>query len=195
MLTDAGKVARTFAEPGAMTCCDHIQTTRFTRRRAMQAVALGAGVGLMTTLAPGVASARGDTEMLLLSCMDYRLANDIEACMAARGLREKYDHIVLAGTSLGALNDKFPAWSEVFWQHLDPAIGLHEAHRVMILDHRDCGAYKMILGEATVKDADTELKSHVKQLYAVRSAILAKHPHMEVEIGLMALGGTVLQIV
>jgi hypothetical protein len=65
----------------------------------------------------------------------------------------------------------------------------------MLLDHRDCGAYKMILGEAAVKDADTELKSHVKQLYAVRNAILAKHPHMEVEIGLMALDGAVLQIV
>lgn len=178
-----------------MTCCDHISMPRFTRRRAMQAMALGAGVSLLTTLQPGVARAGGHTEMLLLSCMDFRLANDIEAYMTARGLREKYDHVVLAGASLGALNDKFPAWSEVFWQHLDLAISLHEVHRVMILDHRDCGAYRMILGEAAVKDADTELKSHIKQLYAVRSAILARHPHMEVEIGLMALDGAVMQIV
>lgn len=178
-----------------MTCCDHISMPRFTRRRAMQAMALGAGVSLLTTLQPGVARAGGHTEMLLLSCMDFRLANDIEAYMTARGLREKYDHVVLAGASLGALNDKFPAWSEVFWQHLDLAISLHEVHRVMILDHRHCGAYRMILGEAAVKDADTELKSHIKQLYAVRSAILARHPHMEVEIGLMALDGAVMQIV
>ena len=133
--------------------------------------------------------------MLLLTCMDFRLVDDIETYMNARGLKDKYDHIVLAGASLGALNDRFPAWSEVFWQHLDLAIQLHEVHRVMLLDHRDCGAYKMILGDAAVKDADTELKSHVKQLYAVRSAILAKHPHMEVEVGLMALDGSVLQVV
>jgi len=178
-----------------MTCCDHIQSPRMTRRKAMQAVALGAGVSLLSTLQPGVARAGGHTEMLLLTCMDFRLVDDVETYMNARGLKDKYDHVVLAGASLGALNDRFPAWSEVFWQHLDLAISLHEVHRVMILDHRDCGAYKMILGEPAVKDADTELKSHVKQLYAVRSAILVKHPHMEVEIGLMALDGTVLQVV
>ncbi|MDP1739257.1 MAG: hypothetical protein Q8L23_17670 [Caulobacter sp.] len=166
-----------------------------TRRRAMQAVALGAGVSLLTTLQPSVARAGGHTEMLLLTCMDFRLVDDIETYMNARGLTGKYDHVVLAGAALGALNDRFPAWSEVFWQHLDLAIELHEVHRVMLLDHRDCGAYKMILGEAAVKDADTELKSHVKQLYALRSAILVKHPHMEVEIGLMSLDGVVTQIV
>ncbi|MFZ5670155.1 MAG: carbonic anhydrase [Pseudomonadota bacterium] len=165
------------------------------RRRALQAVALGAGVSLLSTLQPGVARAGGHTEMLLLTCMDYRLVNDVEAYMNARGLREKYDHIVLAGASLGALNDRFPAWSEVFWQHLDLAVELHHVHRVMILDHRDCGAYKMILGEAAVKDAESELKAHVKQLYAVRAAILGRHPEMEVEVGLMGLDGKVTQIV
>ncbi|MFZ4605969.1 MAG: carbonic anhydrase [Caulobacter sp.] len=178
-----------------MTCCNAIQPAPMSRRRALQAVALGAGVSLLSMLRPGVAKAGGHTEMLLLTCMDFRLANEIEAYMDARGLRDKYDHVVLAGASLGALNDRFPAWTEVFWQHLDLAIELHEVHRVMVLDHRDCGAYKMILGEASVKDPETELKSHVKQLYALRSAILAKHPHMEVEIGLMALDGAVMQIV
>ena len=161
----------------------------------MQTMALGAGVSLLSTLQPGVARAGGHTEMLLLTCMDFRLVNEIESYMEARGLKDRYDHVVLAGASLGALNDRFPAWSEVFWQHLDLAIELHEVHRVMVLDHRDCGAYRMILGDAAVKDAETELKSHVKQLYALRSAILTRHPHMEVEIGLMALDGAVSQIV
>jgi hypothetical protein len=178
-----------------MTCCDTVRPVTMSRRRAMQAVALGGGVALMSTLVPGVTRAGGHTEMLLLTCMDYRLTHEIEAYMEARGLAHKYDHVVLAGASLGALNDRFPAWADVFWTHLDLAIQLHQVHRVMILDHRDCGAYKMILGEAAVKDADAELKAHVKQLYAVRAAILARKPELEVEIGLMALDGKVLQIV
>lgn len=178
-----------------MTCCDHLPTPGFTRRRALQTIALGAGVSLLSTLKPGVARASGHAEALLLTCMDFRLANEVEAYMTARGLRDNYDQVILAGASLGALNDRFPAWSEVFWQHLDLAVQLHEVHRVIVIDHRDCGAYKMIMGEAAVKDADTELKTHVKQLYALRSAILARHPHMEVEIGLMSLDGTVQQIV
>lgn len=173
-----------------MTCCDHGRAV--SRRGVLGGLALGAG-GL--ALAPTVARAGGHAEALLLTCMDFRLANEIEEYMTARGLRDRYDHVVLAGASLGAFNDRFPAWSEVFWGHLDLAIKLHEVHRVIVLDHRDCGAYKMVLGEAAVKDADTELKSHVKQLYAFRTAVLTRHPHMEVEIGLMGLDGKVMQIV
>lgn len=161
----------------------------------MQAVALGGGAALLTTLAPGVSKAGGHTEMLLLTCMDFRLTGAVEDYMEARGLAGKFDHVVLAGASLGALNDRFPAWADVFWAHLDLAIQLHEVHRVMIIDHRDCGVYKMILGEASVKDADIELKTHVKQLYALRSAIQTRKPGLEVEIGLMDLQGRVLQIV
>lgn len=178
-----------------MNCCDHLHPKTVSRRQAMQAVALGSGAALLTTLAPGVSRAGGHTEMLLLTCMDFRLTGAVDNYMEARGLAGKFDHVILAGASLGALNDRFPAWAEVFWAHLDLAIQLHDVHRVMIIDHRDCGAYKMILGEATVKDADTELKTHVKQLYALRSAIQTRKPGMEVEIGLMDLQGRVLQIV
>jgi hypothetical protein len=167
-----------------MSCCDHLRPKTVSRRQA-----------LLTTLAPGVSKAGGHTEMLLLTCMDFRLTGAVDNYMEARGLAGKFDHVILAGASLGALNDRFPAWADVFWAHLDLAIQLHDVHRVMIIDHRDCGAYKMILGEATVKDADTELKTHVKQLYALRSAIQTRKPGMEVEIGLMDLQGRVLQVV
>ena len=179
-----------------MTCCEvHTAWPELSRRKVLSAAALGAGVSLLTSFTPGLARAAGHTEALLLTCMDYRLTQEVERYMDRRGLKHKYDHVILAGASLGALNDKYPAWSEVFWAHLDLAMKLHDVHRVIILDHRDCGAYKLILGEAAVKDAETELKSHVKQLYALRSAIVTRHRDMEVEIGLMSLDGTVTQIV
>lgn len=179
-----------------MTCLHTIRPAAApTRRKAMQAIALGAGATLLSTLAPGVSRAGGHTEMLLLTCMDYRLTGAVENYMEARGLAHKFDHVILAGASLGALNDKYPAWADVFWTHLDLAISLHSVHRVMVLDHRDCGAYKLILGEAAVKDPEAELKAHVKQLYALRSAIQTRKPGMEVEIGLMDLDGRVMQIV
>jgi hypothetical protein len=170
-----------------MSCCEHHGAV--SRRGLLGGLALGVG------LVAGPVRASGHAEALLLTCMDFRLVNEIERYMEARGLKDRYDHVILAGASLGALNDRFPAWGEVFWTHLDLAIQLHEVHRVIVLDHRDCGAYKMIIGEAQVKDPEAELKAHVKQLYAFRTAVLARHPHMEVEIGLMALDGTVAQIV
>src|SRR5690606_27725065 len=72
------------------------------RRQFLQLAALGAGASLLAITA-GVprAQAAGNTEALLLSCMDFRLMDEIERYMSGRGLRDKYDHIVLAGASLG----------------------------------------------------------------------------------------------
>lgn len=189
----AGESGRYFLRGTIMTCdCNSLGRWPVVTRRAALGGAVAAGLAAMV---PAAAYAGGHCEALLLTCMDYRLDNEVTAYMDARGLRDKYDHVILAGASLGALNDKFPAWKDVFMTHIDLAVQLHEVHRVIILDHRDCGAYKLVLGEAAVKDPETELKSHVNQLYAVRSAILTKHPHMEVEIGLMGLDGKVLQVV
>ena len=178
-----------------MTCCPQRSWPQLSRRSLMGAIALGGGVTLMSGLTPGVARASGHAEALLLTCMDYRLVNEVEAYMTKRGMRDKYDHMILAGASLGALNDKYAVWNEVFWTHLDLAVQLHEVHRLIVIDHRDCGAYKLVLGEAAVKDADSEFKSHVKQLYALRSQVTTKHPHIEVELGLMGLDGAVTQVV
>lgn len=179
-----------------MTCCSrHARWPAISRRAALGGLVAGAGAAGLAAFAPGVARAAGHTEALLLTCMDYRLTHHIETYMSLRGLRDKYDHVVLAGASLGAVNDRYPAWAETFWVHLDLAIQLHDVHRVMVLDHRDCGAYKMLLGEAAVKDPEVELKTHVAKLYELRSAVVARHPGMEVEIGLMALDGKVTQIV
>ncbi len=103
----------------------------------------------------------------------------------------KYDHVVLAGASLGALTDKQKAWGETFWGHLGVAMDLHHIHKVIVLDHRDCGAYKVFLGEAVVKDAKTELATHTTYLRQMRDQIEAKHAALEVELLLMSLDGKV----
>ncbi len=174
-------------------CCSH-KVAGFSRRQAFGMIALGGGVSLLSTLAPGVARARGHTDMLLLTCMDYRLTEETIAYMDGRGLRDKYDHVVLAGASLGALTDKYPSWGETFWSHLDVAINLHAIHKVMVLDHRDCGAYKVILGANAVDSPDKELAAHTQALHALQKEIKRRHEHLEVELGLMALDGKVQEI-
>src|SRR5687767_3220426 len=104
------------------------------RRRLLQLAALGAGVSLLT---PFAARAAKNVDALLLSCMDYRLMDDIERYMSGRGLRDNYDHIILAGASLGAVTDKYPAWNQTFWEHLGAAIQLHNIQTVVLMDHRD----------------------------------------------------------
>ena len=66
-----------------------------------------AGIGGLATLAGATLPFRyvfaaGQADALLLSCMDYRLLDATARYMAAHGLKGKYDHVILAGASLGA---------------------------------------------------------------------------------------------
>jgi hypothetical protein len=123
--------------------------------------------------------------------MDYRLVEATGHYMASRGLKGKYDHLILAGAALGALTDKFPSWNQTFWDHLGVAIDLHKIHKVLVLDHRDCGAYKVILGEDFAKDPAKETTIHTTQLQRLGKMVKEKYPALEVELFLMALDGTV----
>ena len=173
-----------------------VQTERWPdRRHFLKTFALGGSAAGLAVLLPGArAHAAGQTEAVLLSCMDYRLVEATGHYMASRGLKGKYDHLILAGAALGALTDKFPAWNQTFWDHLGVAIDLHKIHKVIVLDHRDCGAYKVILGEDLAKDPAKETAMHTTQLQRLGKMVKAKHPALAVELFLMALDGTVEEI-
>jgi carbonic anhydrase len=157
--------------------------------------ALGGAAGLIAVLRPArTTSAAGATDAMLLTCMDYRLLDETERYMSGRGLRNKYDQVILAGASLAALTDKYPAWGQTFWEHLEVAIQLHQIHQVILMDHRDCGAYKVLLGEDFSKDRAKETAVHAEKLRELRKRINAKHPKLEVELLLMNLDGTVEKI-
>jgi carbonic anhydrase len=170
-------------------------STALNRREFVRLASLGGGAALLASFLPATAYAAGGTDALLLSCMDYRLVDDTEAFMAGKGMKNRYDHIVLAGAALGAITDKFPSWNQTFWQHLDVAISLHHIKKVMILDHRDCGAYKVVLGEDFGKTPDKETQIHAQTLMTLRGKVMEKYPDLAVETYLMALDGSVEQIV
>ena len=168
------------------------QSVESPRRNFLQVAVLGGGAALLASMLPDrVANAAGNTEALLLSCMDFRLMDDVERYMATRGLRDKYDHIVLAGAALGAVTDKYPAWNKTFWDHVGLAVDLHHIHKVIVMDHRDCGAYKVILGEDFAKDPAREKRVHSEKLKELAKLIKKQHPKLEVELLLMSLDGKV----
>lgn len=162
------------------------------RRTFLKLATLGTGAALLSAGLP-MASARagGQAEVLLLSCMDYRLLDEVARYMDGRGLTDKYDHVILAGASLGALVDAKPEWGATFWNHVDVAKQLHHIRKVMIIDHRDCGAYKVFIGPETAKDRETETHFHTEQLRKVAAVLAARHPDLGVELLLMNLDGKV----
>ncbi len=130
-------------------------------------------------------------EALVLSCMDYRLMPAIAAYLEAEGLAGNYDHVVIAGGALGVAVSENEAWQETFWQHLALAQQLHGIRRVILMDHRDCGACKILVGPDCAKDPDIEVASHMRAMEALADEIRTRAPELSVEVLFMDLDGSV----
>jgi carbonic anhydrase len=92
------------------------------------------------TLAPALLGQTKPT-VLLLTCMDYRYARRIVDVMDRLDLRQKYDVFVLAGAAAGS--NEVPSWREALVTHIRTARQIdHPIDRIVVLEHRDCGAYK-----------------------------------------------------
>jgi carbonic anhydrase len=169
-------------------CC---QGEHSSRRGFLKLATLGAGVTLMAPMMMSRPALAGSVDTLLLSCMDYRLMGHVASYMNAQNLQANYDHVILAGASLGALTDKKPAWGDAFWDHVAVAKELHHIKRLIVMDHRDCGAYKVFLGMDLSPDPAKEAEVHGQYLTKLKAMVKERHPDLQVELLLMGLDGKV----
>jgi hypothetical protein len=150
----------------------------------------GAGCAVVNAVGPGAAQAGGHARALMLSCMDYRLVDDLVNFMEAHGFDDDYDHVVLAGAALGVVHEAFADWHETFWQHLQVAKDLHGIEEVIVIDHRDCGAYRLALTETAVDTLEKETTAHREYMEEFARQLGERHPDLRVYGVLMALDGT-----
>ncbi|MCC6176913.1 MAG: twin-arginine translocation signal domain-containing protein [Chloroflexi bacterium] len=152
------------------------------------------GLNLVVSRAPSLFAAGGNVEALVLNCFDFRLVNEVGFLLGEHGLTNRYDQVVLAGATLGIGTDRYPAWAQTFWEHLQLAIELHGIKRVIAIDHRDCGAYRVTYNKDFVKSPDEETAIHTKVMTEFRDQVKRKQPSLEVELLLMHLDGHVQPI-
>jgi hypothetical protein len=140
---------------------------------------------------PNAAQAGGKAQALVLNCMDFRLVDEGVQYFNARGLRNNYDQVILAGASIGALGKLGPEWAATFWKHVDTAKSLHHIEKIIVVDHRDCGAYKIVFGADSIADKDIETALHRSQMILLREEVKQRHPDLGFEGALMGLNGWV----
>jgi hypothetical protein len=147
-------------------------------------------------------------EVLLLTCIDFRFFPLISRKMRKEGLQGKYDHFILAGASLGATldfsGDHLPAptppdckcrpllprlhWQQVFVEHLQLALQLHNTiHRVIIIEHRECGAYKAFLEPNGYATPAAERRAHKAQADKLEGVIKQHFKGLRVDKWLASL--------
>jgi hypothetical protein len=132
----------------------------------------------------------GHADALVLTCIDYRLVDDAVKFFDAKHLTNDYDQVSLAGASLAAVSDKFPSSNAAFWDHVQIAKTLHHITKLIVLDHRDCGAYKVAFGDKFAAEATAETAQHKAVMAEFKEALVKKFPDLGVEFYLMALDGT-----
>lgn len=141
-------------------------------------------MGVQTTqgfLDPANRLAKGRVDALVLTCIDYRFVHVIPEYMREHYPSLSYDHTILAGASLGVFTGIYPAWASTFWEHLEVAIALHGIHTVIILDHRDCGAYREFEALAS-EEPDPDLERTIHQHYMDRLGALIMKSHRSLRV-------------
>lgn len=105
--------------------------------------------------------------VLLLTCMDLRLIDELAAFMDRDNLTNRYDHLVFAGASLGVMHSTKKSWKKTFFDHLAIAVELHEPHDIYIVEHRHCGAYDKLLG-LTYDESQQDEEKHEHATWATK---------------------------
>jgi carbonic anhydrase len=96
-----------------------------------------------------LAARAGQVDTLCITCIDYRFVNkDVTWLNTELGLDfDNWDVVALAGASLAAIPTRVPQNPAAFWDQIKIAKDLHKIKSIILLDHIDCGAYRVAYGK------------------------------------------------
>jgi carbonic anhydrase len=172
---------------GFCACGGGLPPAGIGRRRLLQSAGIAAVASSLPVMA---AAAPGNYEAMLLSCIDPRLVAPVYKYMDGRGLTGRYSQFVIAGAAIAVVAPRFADWRRTFWDNLASSLQLHRINRVIVIDHRDCGAARIAYGAESIATPAAETATHKKVLAEFRLELHRRHPQFAVETGLMALDGS-----
>ena len=127
---------------------------------------------------------------MVLSCMDPRFQTKVSNYLKRRKLTGKYSAFTIAGAAVGVTAPKFKKWHSTFWENLNTSIKIHRIEKLIVINHKDCGAAKIVNGKKEFS-SQNEIKIHEKSFEKIKSNLKKKHPRLKVELNLMSLNGRI----
>ena len=123
---------------------------------------------------------------MVLSCIDPRFQSIVYNYLKKKKLNGKYSSFTIAGASLGVTANKFKKWHKTFWDNIDTSIKLHNIKKLIVINHRDCGAAKIIIGEKNFSK-NSEIRVHKNSFQKIRKIFKKKYPKLKIELKLISL--------
>ena len=127
---------------------------------------------------------------MVLSCMDPRFQTKVSNYLKRRKLIGKYSAFTIAGAAVGVTASKFKKWHTTFWENLNTSIKIHRIEKLIVINHKDCGAAKIVNGKKEFS-LQNEMKIHENSFEKIKLNLKKKHPRLKVELSLMSLNGRI----
>ena len=104
---------------------------------------------------------------MVLSCIDPRFQTIVFNYLKKKKLTGKYSSFTIAGSAIGVTANKFKRWHKTFWDNFDTSIKFHNIKKLIVINHRDCGAAKIINGKKEFSKIN-ETKVHKNSFYKIK---------------------------
>ena len=127
---------------------------------------------------------------MVLSCIDPRFQPIIYNYLKKKKLIGKYSSFTIAGSAIGVTANKFKRWHKVFWDNLSISVKLHNIKKLIVINHRDCGAAKIINGKKEFSDIN-ETKVHRNSFQKIKKTFKKKYPKLSIELKIISLNSKV----
>ena len=123
---------------------------------------------------------------MVLSCIDPRFQHLVNNHLKKKKLSGKYNVFTIAGAAVGVTHNKFKQWHKTFYDNLETSIQLHKIEKLIVINHKDCGAAKIVNGKKEFSPVN-EKKIHKESFSKIKKQIKKRFLKLKVESNLISL--------
>tara|TARA_Y100001935_G_scaffold94206_1_gene78337 strand:+ start:144 stop:539 length:396 start_codon:yes stop_codon:yes gene_type:complete len=123
---------------------------------------------------------------MVLSCIDPRFQPKVYKYLKDKNLTGKYSSFTIAGAAIGVTAKKFKKWHTAFFDNLSTSIKLHKIDRLIVINHKDCGAAKIVNDKNEFTSA-IENKIHRDSFKKIKKVLTKKYPSLKVNFKILSL--------
>ena len=127
---------------------------------------------------------------MVLTCIDPRFQPVVYNYLKKKKLVGKYSSFTIAGSAVGVTASKFKRWHKAFWDNFDTSVKLHNIRKLIVINHRDCGAAKIINGKKEFSKLNETLV-HRNSFQKIKKIFKRKYPKLRIELKLISLNNKV----
>ena len=125
-------------------------------------------------------------EAMVLSCIDPRFQPKVYKYLKVKKLTGKYSSFTIAGAAIWVTAKKFKKWHSTFFDNLSTSIKLHKINKLIVINHQDCGAAKIINGNKKF-NLLIEKKIHKDSFRKIKKVINKKFPNLKISFKVLKL--------